>query len=156
MRKFLVFATVAMLGGAAIAATAAATPSPAGADAIAVRKAAFKMSAVAFGTVKGAFERGADVKTLGFATSSIAGWAHTLPVAFPKGSEGAPSEALPNVWSDRAGFAKAAAAYATAADKLVAASKAGDKDGFAAALTETGAACGACHKVYKKPEPPRA
>jgi cytochrome c556 len=155
MRTILAFATLAMLGGAAIGAMPANAPSPAGADAIAVRKAAFKMSAVSFGGMKGALERGTDVKTLGFAASSLAGWARALPAAFPTGSQGVPSEALPNVWSDKEGFAKAAAVYAAAADKLAMAAKAGDKESFGAALTETGAACGACHKLYKKPEPPR-
>jgi cytochrome c556 len=59
---------------------------------------------------------------------------------------------LPTVWSDRAGFEKAAADYASAADAMAAAAKAGDKDAFTAAFEQTGAACGACHKVYREPD----
>jgi cytochrome c556 len=56
---------------------------------------------------------------------------------------------LPEVWSDSAGFAKDAVAFGAAADKLTAAAKADDKEAFATALKDVGAACGACHKGYR-------
>ena len=119
---------------------------------IAARQAAFDMSAASVGGIKAALARGDDVKTLGFAAGGVAKWAHALPGLFPLGSGGAPSHALPSVWSDRAGFETAAANYAAAADAMAAAAKADDKDAFAAAFAQTGAACGACHKAFREPD----
>ena len=119
---------------------------------IAARQAAFDLSAANVGGIKAALARGDDVTTLGSAARGVAKWAHALPGLFPAGSGGAPSHALPTVWSDRAGFEKAAANYASAADAMAAAAKAGDKTAFAAAFAQTGQACGACHKAYREPD----
>jgi cytochrome c556 len=145
------------LGGAAVifagaAAYGADNSSPSRDQVIAARQAAFDMSAASFGGIKAALARGADVKTLGFPAGGIAKWAHALPGLFPAGSGGAPSHALPTVWSDRAGFEKAAADYASAAGAMAAAAKAGDKDAFSAAFAQTGQACDACHKAYREPD----
>ena len=53
------------------------------------------------------------------------------------------------IWSDRAGFEKAARAFWTEASKLVVLADAGDKAGFAAQYTVTTQACGACHRACR-------
>lgn len=142
-----------LLFGAALA-SASDTP-PAATDAgaaIAGRQAAFRMSGALFNGMKATVERGDDVTAQAFAARALNAWAKAIPGMFPAGSNVAPSEALPAVWSDRAGFEAKAANYAAAAAKLAELAKAGDKAGFAAQFAETGKACGACHDSYRKPQ----
>jgi cytochrome c556 len=146
-----------VLGGAAIifagaAAYGANDAAPTRDQVIAARQAAFAMSGASIGGIKAALANGADVTTLGFPAGGIAKWARALPGLFPAGSGGAPSRALPTVWSDRAGFEKAAADYASAAGAMAAAAKAGDKDAFTAAFAQTTQTCDACHKAYREPD----
>lgn len=114
------------------------------------RQAGMRMSGAIMGSIKGAIDRGDDVKTLTFPAKSLAGWAASLPGMFPEGSNVAPTEASPTVWSDAAGFAAKASAYQAAATKLADAAAAGDKPGVAAAFAEVRASCGDCHSAYKK------
>jgi len=119
-------------------------------DVIAVRKAGMELQSAAIGAVNLAVKAGVDVKSFAGAGSATAGWAKQIPGLFPPGTDkGEDTKALPEIWSDSAGFAKAAAALGTAADKLTAAAKADDKEAFAAALKDVGGACGACHKTYR-------
>lgn len=141
----------ALLLGTAVA--SAGTSKPVAADAsgaIAGRQAAFRMSGALLNGMKGAIERGDDVASQAFAARAMAGWAKAIPGMFPAGSDGAPSNALPTVWTDRAGFEAKAADYAAAATKLADLAKAGDKAGFAAQFAELGKTCGACHTSYRK------
>lgn len=144
-----------LLIGLALGATllVAAAGDPAGDTLIPARQAAFRLSGTVFGGMKGAIDRGDDVKALVPATKALAGWAHALPGLFPAGSDGAATKALPNVWSDTAGFARAASAYADAADKLAALAAAGDQPGFAAQWGVVRQSCKACHDVYHAPVP---
>lgn len=122
---------------------------------IAARQAAFKLSGATFGNMKGVIDAGGDVTKLGFGARALTEWAHALPGLFPAGSDGGTTKALPTVWSDRAGFVKAAAAYEAAARKLADLSKAGDAPGFAAQWTVVRGTCKSCHDVYHQPEAPR-
>ena len=76
-----------------------------------------------------------------------------LPSLFPAGTgPGATAmqtHALPAIWTDRAGFEKAAANYASAADKLSEFARADDAAGFAQQLGVVSKACDACHSDYK-------
>jgi cytochrome c556 len=150
-------AGAALLLGTAVASASGGKPvaAPAPADAsgaIAGRQAAFRLSGALFGSIKGAIDRGDDVKTQAFAARAIAGWAKAIPGMFPAGSDIAPSGAAPTVWTDRAGFEAKAADYAAAAGKLADLAKAGDKAGFATQYAEVGKTCGACHSTYRKQE----
>ncbi len=122
---------------------------------IAARQAAFKLSGADFGGMKAVIDAKGDVKTQAFAASALAGWARALPGLFPAGSDGGTTEALPTVWSDRAGFEKAAATLDAEASKLAALAKAGDQPGFAAQWLVVRKACSACHDAYRVPEKPR-
>jgi cytochrome c556 len=77
-------------------------------------------------------------------------WTKVIPTLFPKGTEkGGDTKALPEVWSDPAGFEKIALAATDAATKLAAAAKAGDAEEVAADTKLLGQQCGACHKAYR-------
>ena len=152
-----------MLGATAIAATlstVAAQPLPViprdgPAAIVAGRQAGFLLSGATFASMKGAIDRGEDVKGQQFAARALARWARTVPSVFPKGTDVAPTAALPLVWSDRKGFEAKAADYAAAAIKLAQLANAGDKAGFAAQWAETRKTCSACHDTYRKPMEPR-
>jgi len=143
----------ALLLGTAVASASGSPPTTAPSDAgatIAGRQAAFRMSGALVGGMKGTVERGDDVAAQAFAARALAGWAKALPGMFPAGTDIAPSNALPAVWSDRATFEAKAADYAAAAAKLADLAKAGDKPGFAAQFAVLGKTCGACHSSFRK------
>ena len=121
---------------------------------IAARQAAFKLAGATFGSMKATIDAGGDVTKLAFPAKALADWAHAMPGLFPKGSDGGTTTALPTVWSDRAGFEKAAATYEAEARKLGDLAKAGDTAGVAAQWTVVRGACGACHKAYRQPDKP--
>jgi cytochrome c556 len=122
---------------------------------IAARQAGFKLQGAAFGGMKGVIDAKGDVKTQAFAAGAIAAWARALPGLFPAGSDGGTTKALPTVWSDRAGFEKAAETLATEAAKLADLAKAGDQPGFATQWGVVRNACSACHDKYRVPDKPK-
>jgi len=143
--------TVRLAGLAALACCVAGVSiARADIDAIAVRKAGMSLQGSVVGAVNLAFKAGVEVKSFAGAGAATAAWAKQIPSLFPAGTDkGEDTKALPEIWSDNAGFIKDAAALGTAADKLTAAAKANDKEAFEAALKEVGGACGACHKAYR-------
>jgi cytochrome c556 len=122
---------------------------------IAARQAGFKLQGAAFGGMKGVIDAKGDVKTQAFAAGAIAAWARALPGLFPAGSDGGTTKALPTVWSDRAGFEKAAATLTTEAGKLADLAKAGDQAGFATQWGVVRNACSACHDKYRVADKPK-
>lgn len=150
--------TIALAASALLLATTAASAgghaAAAGSDLSGVvkgRQAGMRMSGAIMASIKGAIDRGDDVKTQAFAARSLAGWANAVPGMFPEGSNIAPTEAMPAIWTDWAGFKGKADAYVAATAKLVAATQSGDKAAFAAAWGEVRTTCGACHDAYKQP-----
>jgi cytochrome c556 len=92
-----------------------------------------------------------DVTKVADSAKAMARWARNLPTLFPAGTETLHNtKALPTVWSDHAGFVKAANDLADAADKLSAQAKAGDAAGMTDQVKVVGAACGACHRTYRQ------
>lgn len=78
---------------------------------------------------------------------------HELPHWFPKGSgkeAREKSEALPAIWSDPAGFSKAALNFRTEAGKLTRIAGGGDLDAIRAQAKATGQACGGCHRAFRE------
>ncbi|HEY4253531.1 MAG TPA: cytochrome c [Roseomonas sp.] len=84
-------------------------------------------------------------------TTFFQGFAARFPAGSdtPTGREPGHTGALPTVWSDRAGFERAEANMVTQLGALRTAAAAGDAAGFATAFQQTGATCGACHRVYR-------
>jgi cytochrome c556 len=68
---------------------------------------------------------------------------------FKGGAPGKGSAAKAEIWSDWAGFEKAAKAYEDATPQLVPAAQSKDSAKLADAVKAVGATCGGCHKPYK-------
>lgn len=155
------FAAAVALGGAPAQTTP--PPPPMGHPAMAhagmehapvvgARRAAFRLSLASFVALNAAIKRGDDPKTLVLPASAIASWGKAIPAMFPPGSVTPESEALPNIWSDRAGFEAAAADMSAAAAKLADLAKAGDTAALPPQWDALKASCAACHDKYRKPE----
>jgi cytochrome c556 len=156
-KLYATLAGVFALGAIGLAA-AQAQPGPdhMAAKIIAARQASLAMSAVTFGSMAHAVDGGAEAKTQGFAANALAKWARVLPTMFPAGTgsdnaEGMKTRALPAIWTDRAGFDKAAGDYADATSKLLDLAKTGDTAGFKAQLKVVDGTCDACHQRYRAP-----
>ena len=121
-----------------------------GLDPIAVRQAVMSLQGGDFAYIRAVLAAKGDVKPLEVPAKAIIKSTAVIPTLFPKGTEsGGDTRALPEVWSDPAGFQKIAAAATDAATKLAAAAKAGDADEVAADTKLLGEQCGACHKAYR-------
>jgi cytochrome c556 len=143
MTKRIVLSAVIMLTGLGVAHAD-------GLDPIAVRQAGFSLQNGDFAFIRSVVAAKGDVKPLEGPAKAIAEWTTVIPTLFPKGTEtGGKTKALPEIWSDPAGFQKIALAANAAATKLAVAAKAGDADEVAADTKLLGEQCGACHKGYR-------
>ena len=148
MRKHATLVVGAAL--VALATMSTGTVRAEGLDPIAVRQAAFSLNGGDFAFIRAVVEAKGDVKPLETPAKAIAKWAAVIPTVFPKVSEtGGNTKALPEIWSDPAGFQKIALHLGEAATKLAAVAKAGDADAVAADTKAMGQACGACHRTYR-------
>ena len=138
-------ALVATTSAAALAKPAAEPDGPTQAQIVAARKASFTMLAA----MKHTIDADEDVNKWAFGARGLAAWAAALPAMFPAGSNITGSEALPTIWSDKAGFRAIAAKYSEDAAKLSDLAKANDKPGFAAQWAIVRADCESCHKAYR-------
>ncbi len=117
---------------------------------IETRQAGQDMLSGDFDGIRAALAAKGDVTKLADSAAAMARWARNLPTLFPPGTEqGGNTKALPAVFSDHAGFVKAANDFAAAADKLSALAKAGDAAGMADQVRAVGAGCGVCHRGYR-------
>ncbi len=117
---------------------------------IEMRQAGYDLLQADAAAIKAAAQAHADPAPFADDADAMARWGRLVPSLFPPGSDhGHDTAARPEVWSDRAGFEKAAADFTAAAEKLSEAAKSGDADAFASQWKATGATCGACHKAYK-------
>ncbi|MBY0321639.1 MAG: cytochrome c, partial [Reyranella sp.] len=91
------------------------------------------------GPTSGAVEQAAKLKTLEAAFVKL----------FPAGSDKGETKALPVVWTDWAGFQAASKNADAAFDKLATAAGSGNQEALAAAFTDAGKACGACHDKFR-------
>jgi cytochrome c556 len=146
MNRLLLAALVAGFG---VAASVSAQAQSADA-AIAARKAGMELQTAVVGAAKRAIDAKEDVKPFKDGANAIAMWGKAAPGLFIAGSDKGDTKALPAAFSDPEGLAKAGLALNAAALKLAAAADANDKDAFAAAFKEVGAACGACHRTYRQ------
>jgi cytochrome c556 len=129
----------------------AATASPAPPqDPLAGRRAGEHRAGEIMRDLRQAVLAGGDVVPLAGQAQLVADWAKQLPALFPPGSDRGETNALPSVWSDRAGFEAMARALAEQAGRLAAAARAGDRAGFAAAYRATAGACGECHRAFRQ------
>jgi len=99
--------------------------------------------------MKAAVDGGQDVKPLSAGAKGLVASSRVIPSLFPAGTDQGKTKAKPEIWSDRAGFEKAAANLNAQAEKLVPLADANDKAGFATQFAAVGQACGACHRAYR-------
>lgn len=139
---------LALCAGIMLAAAGAAQAD--GLDPIAIRQVGMDLQAGTFSYIRTVVAAKGDVKPLEAAGKALARWAATIPSVFPAGSDkGGDTKALPEIWSDRAGFEKIATAMGAAATKLAVDAKAGEADAVAADTKAVGEQCGACHRGYR-------
>lgn len=117
-------------------------------DVIKARKDGFQGNKTAMGAIKGAVEAGKPADAVKPA-QEIAAWSKGLTTFFPAGSDKGDTKALPNVWTDAAGFAKAAKDTEAKAMTLAAAAQSGDLNATKAAFGELGKSCSGCHDTYR-------
>jgi cytochrome c556 len=143
------------LGLVALTATAdAQTPaSPSPAEIVAARQAAMTMSGGLLSGLAIGANSGAEIKTFGYGAYGLEAWAKALQSLFPAGT--GPQDvqvrirAKPEIWSDPAGFAAAAKAFAESTTRLRQFAKQNDAAGFKAQLKDVEAHCIACHTAYR-------
>ena len=152
MKRLLLTFVALPLG---ILAASAQTAPPISADSvIGARQAGYELLAANMASLKAVVDQGLDPKGYDSQIKAIVNWGHTIPVLFPVGTEqGHNTAAKPEIWSDRAGFEKAAGNFTAAAEKLQQVAATGDKDAFKAQFGATGATCGACHRAYRVNKP---
>ncbi len=122
----------------------------AGPDFVEIRQAGQDLLGGAFDGIRAVAEDKGDVGSLETPAKAMARWIRQFPAQFPPGTEqGHGTKALPAIWSDAAGFRKAADDMADAADKLAQLAKAGDVEGVASQVKVIGAACRDCHRDYR-------
>ena len=88
-----------------------------------------------------------DEATVRASMDYIATQASMLPHKFPEGSDAAPSEAGPAIWTDAEGFNAIFKELETSASDLAA--LAGDQDAVAAGFRNVAKTCKACHANYR-------
>jgi cytochrome c556 len=129
---------------------AAGTAWAEGPDPIVTRQAGQDLLSGDFAGIRAVVAAKGDIKKLEDPAKAMARWIRQFPDQFPAGSEsGHNTKALPAIWSDRAGFEKAADNLATAADKLAQLAKAGDAAAMEPQLKVVADACVACHRAYR-------
>lgn len=133
--------------------TAAPAPSPAPKAAIAARQAGYKKMGAAMKALNDQLKSGTPVKaTLVAAAQTLATTAREQPRLFPAGSgptAGVPTDALPNIWTDRATFDGQMAKLIAESGKLIGVVNGGNADAIRAQAKATGATCAACHRQFR-------
>jgi cytochrome c556 len=149
MNKLLL--CVALLGmGVIYGARADDPPAMAADDLIATRQADMAIQTSLLEAIMMAIGADADIVPLKDAAGAIEALGMAIPELFPEGTErGHNTRALPPVWSDRAGFEKAAGNLAEAARRMANAAATDNRPEFAKANLATVAACSTCHMAYR-------
>jgi cytochrome c556 len=150
MKRFGI-AISALVLGAAFAGNAAAQSA---ADEIAKRQALMKLIGASFGSIKAAIDSkdAGQIKAAEGRARAIAAASATIPTFFPAGSDAKAGKtaALDKIWSDAAGFKKAAGDLGATVTKLADALKSGDAAASLAAFGAVGKdGCGGCHGAYR-------
>ena len=147
MRKFVLAAAVAVAAGGLMSGVANAQSGP---NLIETRQVGFALLSGDFAGIRAVAAAKGDVKTLENPAKAMGRFAAIMPSLFPQGTAaGNNTRALPEVWSDSAGFQKAAASFGEASAMLVKAAAAGDAAGVDAAIKAVSDSCGACHRAYR-------
>jgi cytochrome c556 len=147
-RPFIAGVTLAAaLGAAAPAAVAAQDAAPV----IEYRKSLMQAFRTHMGGVRAALGGPAPMGHAEHHAIAFERMAQALANAFPSGSTGEGSRALPAIWESRDDFMNKVTDIQTATAQLVTASRSGDADAVGAALQAVQGTCGSCHNTYRGP-----
>jgi cytochrome c556 len=140
-----------LFGGLALAVGIVATAASAIDDPIVTRKKLMQANGGAMGAVqamiKGELPFNAAVAQSAYRTFNAV--AYSVGDYFPAGSDQGETRALPEIWSDMAGFEAALAKLQEASDAARATEPKSIED-VQAAIGPIGQACGGCHEKYRK------
>jgi len=151
-KRFLGLAAAGVL----IATTGTALAQTAAQKAVEARQENYKQLGGAFKKINDELKGGSpDMAAIAAAATKMSDLAVKVPGWFPKGSgveSGAKTRALPEIWTDAAGFAAAERKLQTETAKLAQVASAGDLSALRAQVKATGGTCKACHDKYRAPE----
>jgi cytochrome c556 len=149
MNKLLLSMAILAIGGNC-GAQADDSQAAAADDLIAVRQAGMAVQSSVVAAILQAIGTNADIMPFAATGDAMAEWSQGLPELFPPGTEsGQNTQARPAVWSDRAGFEKAAANLTVAAQAMAKAAAADNQREFINAFRATSLACATCHVTYR-------
>jgi cytochrome c556 len=117
-------------------------------DVVALRKTGMALNNGTYTELENLMATKTDMRRIGYFASVLQRWGNLIPELFPPGSDKEPTRAKAEIWSDPAGFKKAAQTFADTAGSLAAAAKAGDAAAASAAFEKLDQACDDCHKSY--------
>jgi cytochrome c556 len=142
-------AALAMVG--TVAAAPPVAPSPKAA--IAARQAGYKKMGAAMKALNDQLKSNAPTKAIMVtAAQTIATTAREQPKLFPAGTgstAGVPTDALPNIWTERAAFDEQMAKLIAESGKLLAVTNSGNADAIRLQAKATGATCAGCHRQFR-------
>jgi cytochrome c556 len=118
-------------------------------DVVVARKAGMEAQSAQLAAITQGIIVNADIRQFAATGEAIAAWSKDIVDQFPPGTDGHGSEARPAVWSDRAGFEKAAAKLGEAAQVMAKAAASGDQADFMRTYRGTLLACAGCHVIYR-------
>ena len=146
----LVAAGAGLVFGSTIAVAAASSPG----ESIEQRQTNYKRMGTALKMLKD--ELASDTpsaRKIQAAAKLLDATAKLQPYLFPAGSgpsSGIKTDALPNIWTERADFDAAMKNLIAQSSKLVTVADGGSKADITAQYRETGKTCGACHRQFRK------
>jgi cytochrome c556 len=146
----LPLSTALLVIGLIFGAQADESPAAAADYLIALRQTGMAIQSSVVAAILQAIGTNADIVPFAATGDAMAEWSQGLPDQFPPGTEsGQNTQARPAVWSDRAGFEKAAANLTVAAQAMAKAATAGNQSEFIKAFRATSLACATCHVTYR-------
>ncbi len=120
---------------------------------IAKRQADMKAMGKEMGGIKDTLAAKGDLAKVQAHAETIRKIMADVPALFPAGSDTGPTDALPAIWTDQAGFDTAAKRADGLADALATAAGTGETAAATAAFAALGKnGCGGCHQTYRKPQ----
>jgi cytochrome c556 len=121
-------------------------------DIIKTRQSNMKAMGAALKSIKGVIDANGNAADVVAPANKVAEVAGKIPSLFPAGSDQGKTGAKPEIWSDGAGFKADADALQNQAQMLASAGQSGDLATVRAQFDKVAAACGTCHKTYRKKE----
>lgn len=147
----LALLTLSLAALGPLTAALAAAPSPKAA--IATRQAGYKKMGAAMKALNDQLKSATPAKAeLVNAAQTLAMTARAQPALFPAGSgpaAGVATDALPNIWTERAAFDAQMAKMIAETGKLAGVANGGNADAIRAQAKAAGATCAACHRQFR-------